>query len=344
MTASRPFVSILVPVFNGARILPDLHREIAAVLDTLAGGSEVIYVDDGSKDDSLKVLRALQDGDRRIRIIELATNFGQHAAFSAAFANARGRCLVTMDADLQCDPRDIPKLLAPLSQGYDLVSGIRVGRQDPRLRRVLSRFVTSLVARMSGVKLRDIGCPFNACSAEIGQQVAAFGELRRFLKPLVVSLAKRVAEVEVAHRPRAAQQPRSSYSSTALLRLFMDFFVGSLGDAFAWIFVVAAAVAAVLTVTTGAAAVAALLGRVSLPVVLGPAVVAVGAWLIAVLGLAGDYLQRIHRQSSGRPFYLVRRVHESPNEAVPDLEVEPDAFGPTPQRGRRALGDLASGG
>ncbi len=347
MIAPRPLVSVLIPVYNGAAVLGELHRALGPVLDQIEGGAEIIYVDDGSADRSLEVLQNVQRADRRVRVVELVTNFGQHAAFSAAFAHARGHYFVTMDADLQCDPRDIPKLLQPLAEGFDFVSGVRIGRRDPWLRRVISRVVTRLVAGMAGVQLRDIGCPFNACTAEVGQQVAAFGELRRFLKPLVVRLAKRVTEVEVSHRPRAVQQPRSSYSATALIRLFMDFFVGSLGDVFAWVFVIGTGTASVLTLATLIATTGAMIGRLSWLVVISSSALAVGAGLIAMLGLIGDYVQRIHRQSSGRPFYLVRRVYEfgdSPGSSVP-ADVDTDALAPAPARtAARMSGGLASGG
>jgi hypothetical protein len=345
MMATRPLVSVLIPVYNGETVVGELHRALGPVLDEIEGGAEIVYVDDGSADRSLEVLKSLQRSDRRVRVVELVTNFGQHAAFSAAFAHARGQYFVTMDADLQCDPRDIPRLLAPLADGSDLVSGVRVGRRDPWLRRVLSRFVTRLVAGMAGVKLRDIGCPFNACTAELGQQVAAFGELRRFLKPLVVRLAKKVTEVEVVHRPRPVQQPRSSYSATALLRLFMDFFVGSLGDVFAWVFVVSTGVATVLTAAAATAAIGLALGRLSISAVISSSALAIGAWLVALLGLVGDYVQRVHRQSSGRPFYLVRRVYES--DATGSSGTIATESGTTPalvRAGARASGGLASGG
>src|SRR5690606_35202617 len=279
----------------------------APVLDALEGGAEVIYVDDGSSDDSLKVLSEVQASDPRVRIVELAANFGQHAAFTAGFEHARGRYLVTLDADLQCDPSDIPRMIEPLTRGYDLVSGIRRHRRDPGTRQVFSRLTTALVTRLAGVKLQDIGCPLNAFTDDVARSLTPFGELRRFLKPLAVRVARRVTEVEVTHRPRPKRRG-SSYSTTGLLRLFMDLFVNALGDVFAWLFVVAAAAALVFFAGALVAAVVALGG--GLPawmtaVALG--LLSLQAALLALFGLAGDYVQRIYRQSSGRPFYLVRR-------------------------------------
>jgi undecaprenyl-phosphate 4-deoxy-4-formamido-L-arabinose transferase len=217
-----------------------------------------------------------------------------------------------MDVDLQADPADIPKMILPLRQGYDLVSGVRMNRRDPAMRRLASAAVTRLVAVMTGVELRDVGCPFNAFTADVARSLSSFGELRRFLKPLAVRVARSVTEVEVSHRVRAAHHQRSSYSATRLLRLFMDFFVNSIADVFAWLFVVATAFAAVGIVVTGVAFALWLRGAVGPTRLLVIVAATVAASFAAVLGLIGDYTQRIYRQSSGRPFYLVRRIHESP--------------------------------
>jgi undecaprenyl-phosphate 4-deoxy-4-formamido-L-arabinose transferase len=309
---NEPRVSVVVPIFNGAELVSDCHAALSPVLDRLEGGAEVVYVDDGSTDDSIDVLRRLQATDSRVRIVELAANFGQHAAFTAGFAHARGRVLVTMDVDLQCDPADIPRIIEPLGRGFDLVSGVRLDRQDPGARRLFSRATTSIVSRLAGVKLRDIGCPLNAFTDDVARSLAPFGELRRFLKPIAVRVARRVTEVEVQHRPRPTRRP-SSYSATGLVRLFMDFFVNAIGDVFAWVFVTAAALALLLL-----AGGLLLLVLGLLPGTTG-ALTAIGIWvfilgiqatLLALFGLAGDYIQRIYRQSSGRPFYLVRRVHD----------------------------------
>lgn len=314
MSGVRPLVSVIVPVFNGAALVGDCQAALAPVLDTLAGGAEVIYVDDGSTDGTVDALSALQASDARIRIVELAANFGQHAAFTAGFEHARGRYLVTLDADLQCDPADIPRLIEPLTRGYDLVSGVRLHRQDPASRQFFSRITTTLVTRLAQVPLRDIGCPLNAFTDDVARSLAAFGELRRFLKPVAVRVARRVTEVEVQHQPRPRQRA-SSYSANGLVRLFMDFFVNALGDVFAWVFLGASGVAALLLLLAALIAGGGILsGQIAIvPAALAFVLLACQAVLIALFGLAGDYLQRIYRQSSGRPFVLVRRVHEPPS-------------------------------
>ena len=315
----RPLVSVVVPVFNSAPLVAPCQAALAPVLDQMAGGAEVIYVDDGSTDGTVEALRTVQATDSRIRIIELAANFGQHAAFTAGFEHARGRYLVTLDVDLQCDPADIPRLIEPLTRGYDLVSGVRLNRQDPAARQVLSRLTTALVARLAGVPLRDIGCPLNAFTDDVARSLAAFGELRRFLKPLAVRVARRVTEVEVQHRPRPVQGRASSYSVTGLVRLFMDFFVNALGDVFAWVFLTATALSALLfaaAVTVGFTSVTVgRFGGYAIPLGL----LAIQAALVALFGLVGEYVQRIYRQSSGRPFFLVRRTYQSPGSTISEV-------------------------
>jgi glycosyltransferase involved in cell wall biosynthesis len=304
-------ISIVIPVFNnGEAMVRECHAAISGVLASVAEPAEIIFVDDGSRDGTLGALKAVQRGDPRVRILELTANFGQHAAFSAGFDAVRGDVVVTMDVDLQADPADIPRMIAPLRNGFDLVSGVRMHRRDPFMRRFASDAVTRLVAAMTGVRLRDVGCPFNAFTADVAKSLSSFGELRRFLKPLAVRVARSVTEVEVSHRARAAHHVRSSYSATRLLRLFMDFFVNSISDMFAWVFVVSAACAAVGAAALIVAAVLWTVGAAEGFVVLAAAAVTIGAAIIALVGLIGDYAQRIYRQSSGRPFYLIRRIHE----------------------------------
>lgn len=311
-----PRVSVIVPVFNSADLIPACQAALAAVIDGLPEASEIIYVDDGSRDNSLDVLRLLQAGDSRIRIIELAANYGQHAALLAGIERALGKEIVTLDVDLQCDPRDIPRLLAPLAQGYDLVCGVRVGRADAPVRRVLSCLMSALVRRLSGVMLRDAGCSFNAFTQELGRLICNGGELRRFGKPLAARLARRVSEVEIPHAPRPPQSRASSYSASRLVRLFMDFLMTALGDIFGWIFLAAST----LTVVFGAAAV---IGFIACAIsgcsfVLPLVVVSFCALsaLAALMALTAEYMQRIYRQTSGTPMYMVRRVYEPSGTAA----------------------------
>jgi glycosyltransferase involved in cell wall biosynthesis len=309
-------VSVIVPFFNSGREMVDaLYAALAGAAGRIDGGVEFVFVDDGSSDDTLESLIAVQRRDPRVVVIELAANFGQHAAFSAGFDRARGQYLVTLDADLQCDPNEIPQLVAPLKQGYDLVSGVRRDRRDPLIRRLFSRILASMVATMTDVRLRDVGCPFNACTADVAHAMSSFGELRRFLKPVAMRVARRVAEVEITHQPKPRVGPRrSSYSATGLVRLFMDFFVNTAGDVFAWVFIGAAGLCSAAGLVFWILLALAAIGRTPWSYVLLAFSTTVFLAGTTLLGLAGDYVQRIYRQSSGRPFYLIRRVHAESSE------------------------------
>jgi undecaprenyl-phosphate 4-deoxy-4-formamido-L-arabinose transferase len=311
-----PLVSVIVPIFDSADLIGACQSALAAVIDGLPEETEIIYVDDGSRDNSLEALRLVQAGDPRVRIVELAANYGQHAALLAGIERARGQAIVTMDVDLQCDPKDISRLLAALADGHDLVCGVRVGRADPAPRRLLSLLMSTLVRRLSGVSLRDAGCSFNALTQELGLLICNCGELRRFGKPLAARMAKRIAEVEIRHAPRPPEKRRSSYSATRLVRLFMDFFVAALGDVFGWVFVVASAMTVVFAAAAliGLAA-SAISGRdLVLPLVLGSLCGFSG--LTALMALTAEYMQRIYRQSSGAPMYMVRRMHEPVRDSL----------------------------
>ena len=317
--ADRPYsVSVIVPFFNSGReMVEELHAALDGAAGRIDGGVEFVFVDDGSSDETLESLVAVQRRDPRVVVIELAANFGQHAAFSAGFDRARGQYLVTLDADLQCDPNEIPQLVAPLKQGYDLVSGVRRGRRDPLIRRIFSRILAGMVATMTDVRLRDVGCPFNACTADVAHAMSSFGELRRFLKPVAMRVARRVAEVEITHRqPKPRIRPRSSYSATGLVRLFMDFFVNSAGDVFAWVFVGSVGLCSLAGFVFWIVLALAAIGRAPWSYVLLAFSMTVFLAGTTLLGLAGDYVQRIYRQSSGRPFYLIRREHRAESSGV----------------------------
>src|SRR5215211_3814816 len=283
---------------------------LGPIADHITGKVEIVYVDDGSRDGTLEALLAVQARDPRVRVVELAANFGQNAAIFAGIEIARGENLVTFDIDLQCDPLDIPRVLDPLSDGYDLVCGVRVCRSDPIVRRFFSRLMSIAVRQIAGVSLRDAGCPLNALSSDIARQLSRYGELRRFAKPLAVRLARRMIEVEVRHRPRPAEKPRSSYSATRLVRLSMDFLINAVGDVFAWTFLISICLALLLALGTLGTIVASGILPVSpmLPIIMG--VGSLTALITALVSLAGEVMQRIHRQTAGQPLYLVRRVHD----------------------------------
>lgn len=217
----RPGISVVVPVMNERESLGPLYDRLRGVLDGLCGGYELIFVDDGSTDDSFEVLRRLHEADGRVRVIRFSRNFGQTAAFSAGFAEASADVIVTLDADLQNDPADIPCLLDKMAQGYDLVSGWRVKRRDSLLtRRLPSRAANWLIRQVTGVQLHDYGCSLKAYRSELVKQIRLYGELHRFIPALASRIGARIAEVPVSHCPRI--YGRSKYNMSRTFRVVPD--------------------------------------------------------------------------------------------------------------------------
>lgn len=203
---STSAVSIILPIYNEAGALPDLIREITAVFQTMDRGYEIIAVDDGSTDGSLDVLRELQAEEPRLRIVQFRRNFGQTAAFAAGFDYARGDLIVTMDADGQQDPADVPRMLEVMEAGdYDLVTGWRKNRKEPFLTRKLPSMIANwLIASASDVHLHDRGCSLKAFRRDLVEQMQLYGELHRFIPEVASMIGVRMTEVPVNDRPRQA--------------------------------------------------------------------------------------------------------------------------------------------
>jgi glycosyltransferase involved in cell wall biosynthesis len=226
-------LSIVVPVYNEEENLRPLFDEIRAVLDGRSLDYEVVFVDDGSHDASFAILRQLYQEDRRVTAVRFRRNFGQTAAFAAGFDHACGRVIVTIDADRQNDPADIPALLEELARGYDVVNGWRRQRQDGVLLRKLPSYLANrLIARVSGVKLHDRGCSLRAFRAEVLREIHLYGEMHRFIPEMVSAAGFCMSEVPVTHRPRPAG--RSKYGLSRTFRVLLDlvtvFFLRRYGD------------------------------------------------------------------------------------------------------------------
>jgi dolichol-phosphate mannosyltransferase len=194
-------LSIVVPLYNEAENLAQLNEEIRSTLVDRAIDYEVIYVDDGSTDASLQVLHALVETDARLRLIRLAVNSGQTAAFAAGIRASRGQVIVTLDADLQNDPADIPRLLDAMDT-CDIVCGVRQDRQDSRIRLLSSRIANSVRNRLTGESITDVGCSLRAFRRELTEELPLFTGMHRFLPTLLRLQGGRVREIPVSHRPR----------------------------------------------------------------------------------------------------------------------------------------------
>jgi glycosyltransferase involved in cell wall biosynthesis len=218
-------LSVVVPVFDERDNLRAVDGELREVLATLPLPTEIVYVDDGSVDGSREVLRQLVEENRggtpRVRVLELRRNYGQTAALAAGFAAASGEIVVAMDGDGQNDPHDIPRLLAKLEQGHDVVSGWRRHRRDNALSRRLPSVVANwFLSRISGLRLHDFGCTLKAYRASVLRQVHLYGEMHRFLPAHLHRVGARVVELDVAHRPR--RQGRSKYGASRVFRVLLD--------------------------------------------------------------------------------------------------------------------------
>ena len=294
-------VSVVVPLFNEEATLRALYDELRAALDPLGRPWEAIFVDDGSTDGSYRELARLHDEAPNVRVVRLRRNFGKAAALTAGFLEARGGAIVTLDADLQDDPAEIPRLLERLDEGFDVVSGWKADRRDPLSRRLFSRVFNRAVRLLSGVRLHDVNCGLKAYRAEVAQDVRIYGELHRFLPVLAHHRGYGVTELPVNHRPR--RHGRSKYGLERYARAFLDLLTvsfieryrsrplhlfGNLG------LVVGAVGTGVLLYLTALKVGGAGIGERPL-LLLGVLLVVVGVQLLS-LGLVGEMLTSQHEQ------------------------------------------------
>ncbi len=213
-------ISVVIPVHDEERSVELLYDELRAVLEPLGSEWEAIFVDDGSTDGTFAALTRLHSRNENVRVVRLRRNFGKAAALVAGFDQVEGDTVVTIDGDLQDDPAEIPRLLAKLDEGFDLVSGWKTHRRDPLRRRIPSRIFNSVTSRFSGVRLHDMNCGLKAYRAEVVHGLRLYGELHRFIPVLAHYRGFRIAELPVNHRPR--EHGRSRYGLERYLRGFLD--------------------------------------------------------------------------------------------------------------------------
>ncbi|MEI7760765.1 MAG: glycosyltransferase family 2 protein [Thermoleophilia bacterium] len=213
-------ISVVIPVHNEEQSVEPLYHELSAVFASEGITWEVVFVDDGSTDETFEALTRLHAANNNVRAVHFRRNFGKAAALDAGFREASGETVVTIDGDLQDDPAEIPRLLAGLDAGYDLVSGWKTNRRDPLTRRAPSKLFNAVAGRVSGVRLHDMNCGLKAYRAEVLDGMQLYGELHRYIPVLAHYRGYRITEIPVNHRPR--EHGRSRYGVERYVRGFLD--------------------------------------------------------------------------------------------------------------------------
>jgi len=309
-------LSIVIPIHNEEPSILPLYDRLTAVLESLQKQYEILFVDDASTDRSFDLLANLVEIDARLKVIRLRRNFGQTAALSAGFDEAQGSVIISLDGDLQHAPEDIPALLAKIEEGYDIASGWRKDRIDNALtRKIPSRVANWLMAKSSGIALRDFGTTFKAYRAEVLKEINLYGELHRFIPALASFYGARIAEVPIRNTPRLAGDSHYGLGRTFnvmfdiltikfLLKYFtrpMHFFgrVGLVGLVLG-------------SLALGLIAVKKIAGHDVLaehgPLMIAGALLIISGLMMFSTGLLGEVLMRTYFESQGRRIYAVREI------------------------------------
>ncbi len=303
-------VSILVPVFNEEENLPELLERLLKIARGMNKSFEILFIDDGSKDNSVKILKDAISKNTEIKLIRFNRNYGQHNALFAGFAEAQGEMVVTLDADLQNPPEEIPKLLAKMEEGFEVVGGYRQNRQDSIFRKIPTFLVAKMASKFVKVQLKDYGCMLRAYRKELVKEMVNGGEAATYIPALANSLASSVAEVPVDHHSRT--KGKSKYSLLRLLHLNFDLMTG-----FSLLPIQIIGLAGVFIALAGVGFSAFLL---VMRLIKGPAWAADGVFTlfgilfffvgleILAIGLIGEYVGRIYQEVRGRPRYRIREI------------------------------------
>ena len=317
MGNQSPEISVVVPLLNEQDNIGPLYEQITETL-TDVYDYEIIFVDDGSSDNSFDILAKLQKTDAKIRVICFRKNFGQTAALSAGFAHARGKVIVAIDADLQNDPADIPEMIARLDEGFDVVSGWRKKRHDNAVTRLLpSKIANWLISRITGVKLHDYGCTLKVYRREVLEEIKLYGEMHRFIPALASWSGARIAEMPVNHRPRTTG--KTKYGLGRTLKVVLDLitvkFLGSFSTKPIYIF-------GGLGLASGIGAIAS--GWIVVyqkiendfamnrnPLLVLTALLITATIQFILMGLLAELLVRTYHESQNRPTYVIKEILES---------------------------------
>jgi undecaprenyl-phosphate 4-deoxy-4-formamido-L-arabinose transferase len=304
---NKPYVSVLVPLLNEQESLPELQERLRQTLDGMGKPYEIIYINDGSTDNTQRILDDLHDRFPSVKAIEFNRNYGQHMALFAGFQSCQGEIIVTIDGDLQNPPEEIPKLVEKMEQGYEVVATYRRNRQDSLFRRFASNIVNRITSKLVGVKLKDYGCMLRAYSRPVIDHINMCTENSSFIPALANTFARRIVEIEVAHEER--KKGRSKYSIFRLLRLNFDLmtsfsllpiqFIGVLGSIIAVLGLAFAAFLIVRRLIVGPE----LEGTFTL---FGILFFFIGIQIFA-LGVIGEYIGRIYQEVRRRPRFIIKK-------------------------------------
>jgi undecaprenyl-phosphate 4-deoxy-4-formamido-L-arabinose transferase len=308
-TVTAKKISVVIPVYNEGQGLCELFERLVPVMEGLKRNYEIVMVDDGSTDNSLEIM--LRFAGERIKVVELTRNYGQHAAVFAGFKNSDGDIIITMDADLQNPPEEIPRIIELMEQGYEVVGTIRKARKDSLFRKASSKLVNEFARRITGVNLKDWGCMLRGYSRAVVNYMIHSEEYSTFIPALATSFTKEVTEIEVEHAERLAGE--SKYSLTKLIALQFDL-ITAFSDFPLKVMLYMGFLMAFLGISLGIFLMIARLyfgaewavaGVFTLFAVL---FFLVGAQFLA-FGLMGEYVGRIYRQVKKRPPFTVRKIH-----------------------------------
>jgi undecaprenyl-phosphate 4-deoxy-4-formamido-L-arabinose transferase len=315
MSMTKPQVSVVIPVYNEQDNLEALYTRLMAVMDKTGKPFEVLFTNDGSRDRSGEMLREFHERrPKHVRVLDFNGNFGQHMAIMAAFERARGEVIVTLDADLQNPPEEIPKLLAAIEAGHDVVGGYRRNRQDTFFRKNASRLINGIRARITNIRMKDQGCMLRAYRKNIVESIVASGETSTFIPALAYSFAASPAEVEVEHAARAAGE--SKYRLYDLIRLNFDLMTG--------FSVVPLQMFTLFGMTVASLSILFVIYLFIRRLVIGPeaegvfTLFAILYFLVGIgimgLGIIGEYIGRIYKEVRRRPRFVIRKVYENIND------------------------------
>ena len=316
--ADEVYLSVVIPVYNELDNLEILQHQLKAVLTELGRTYEIIYVDDGSSDGSQLKLREMAAADDTVMLIELRRNFGQTSALSAGIDYARGEIVICLDADLQNDPKDIPRLLAKLDEGYDLVSGWRKDRQDHWLwRKSTSALANWIISRVVDFKLHDIGCTLKAYRRELLNHIRLYGQMHRFIPALALQVGAQVAEIPVDHHPRL--HGRSKYGLSRTFSVILDLltikffgrFVSNPLRVFGGFGIVLMGLSFLVGFIMLFEKLFYGLSLIQTPLLLLSSMLFILGFFCVLQGFTAELLIRTYHESQGKPTYIIRQIYRA---------------------------------